>query len=429
MVRTSASHADNRGSNPLGVTNQKINPGNSPKKVEVKVYSEFLPAIVIPTYNNVSTIVRIIEGALVYNIPVIVVNDGSTDGTFEAIKTVENPRLEVISHPKNMGKGEALKSAFNHCLEKGYTTAITIDADGQHDPAQIAPFLAEAAKDPQKLIIGQRDLSGPGKRPKKSRLLRAHSNFWVYMETGQWLSDTQTGFRAYPVKEICAINLPTGKYDFEIEVLVKFLWRGGKTATVPVTATYGAGSSSHFRPFYDFMLVAHCNAGLFFQRFFLPPAILGPMHSKGVLKGGYIRRFFGAIKEIAAADFSSPWRFAAAIGLGVFCGIIPAWGFQMVLAYTLARLLKLSRPLTLLASNISIPPMIPFLLYGSLLSGRLILNNELTFSINISNITLDYVWNFTKEYLVGSIAFALTMGLTLFIIALLAAIIFHPRKT
>ncbi len=394
----------------------------------MKVSSEFLPAVVIPTYNNVTTIAKVINAALSYNIPVIAVNDGSNDGTLEVIESIDNPLLILISHLQNRGKGEALKSAFAKCLELGYTTAITIDADGQHDPAQIGAFIKEAEKDPQKLIIGERDLSGPGKRPRKSRLLRTHSNFWVYMETGKWLSDTQTGFRAYPVKEICAINLPTGKYDFEIEVLVKFLWRGGKTATVPVTATYGVGSSSHFRPFHDFMLVAHCNAGLFFQRFFLPPTLLGPIHSKGVLKGGYIRRFFGAIKEIAAADFSTPWRFALAIGLGVFCGIIPAWGFQMALAYALAHLLKLSKPLTLLASNISIPPMIPFLLYGSLISGRFILNEKLDFGIKISDLTTAYVWSFTKEYLIGSMAFALLMGMGAFIIALLLAMVLHPGK-
>ena len=90
--------------------------------------SEFLPAVVIPTYNNVTTIAKVINAALSYNIPVIAVNDGSNDGTLEVIESIDNPLLILISHLQNRGKGEALKSAFAKCLELGYTTAITIDA-------------------------------------------------------------------------------------------------------------------------------------------------------------------------------------------------------------------------------------------------------------------------------------------------------------
>ena len=153
--------------------------------------------VIIPTYNNVGTVAQVVHETLSYCDDVIVVNDGSTDGTSKLLESI--PSITVVSYPKNKGKGFALKTGFRKALELGFSYAITLDSDGQHYPSDIPLFLKANQEHPGTLIVGARDLTGVV-RSKGSNFANKFSNFWFYIQTGRKLDDTQTGYRLYPIK-------------------------------------------------------------------------------------------------------------------------------------------------------------------------------------------------------------------------------------
>ena len=364
--------------------------------------------IVVPTYNNQLTIGNVIKDILKVTPELVVINDGSTDGTEDILSEI--PGLTVITHEQNSGKGAALLSGFRFAARSGYNYAITMDGDGQHLSADLPKFLKEMKNHPEALIIGERNLAGGGKRL-KSRLLRAHSNFWVWVLTQKWVGDSQCGFRAYPLDSILELSLRKQKYDFEIEVLVKGLWTGIPIQEVPIAVNYVAGSKSHFRPFRDFMLVSALIFSLFLKKLFLPGPLLKLRSLRVYQEGIGNQRFHKMIMETLAHECSSPWHFAFSVGVGVFFGIAPLWGFQMLAALIAAHKLGLSKAISLISSNISFPAAIPFIIYGSLLVGRWALSGAIDYSLNLDRSILEVaVKTYASEYLVGSVLLATVAG-------------------
>ncbi|MDE6526678.1 MAG: glycosyltransferase family 2 protein, partial [Muribaculaceae bacterium] len=149
--------------------------------------------VIVPTYNNGGTIGRVLDDILGYADDVIVVNDGSTDGTADILRSFGD-RITVVSYERNRGKGHALKTGFAKARTMGYDYAITIDSDGQHYASDIPLFVRAIAEHPGALIVGQRDLSNVDINGKSS-LANKFSNFWFYVQTGRRLPDTQTGYR------------------------------------------------------------------------------------------------------------------------------------------------------------------------------------------------------------------------------------------
>ncbi|MGO3813029.1 glycosyltransferase family 2 protein, partial [Mesonia sp.] len=172
--------------------------------------------VIIPTYNNELTLTRVIDDVLRFTSNVIIVNDGSTDNTATLLKDYDF--LTQIHLPKNKGKGFALRQAFHKGEELGYHYGITIDSDGQHFADDLPVFLEELEKEPEKeiLIIGSRTMTGP-EIPSKSSFGNKFSNFWFWIETGIKLTDTQCGYRLYPLKQMNQMYLFTNKFEFEIE--------------------------------------------------------------------------------------------------------------------------------------------------------------------------------------------------------------------
>ena len=179
--------------------------------------------VIIPTYNNDKTLNRVIEGVLIYTNQIIIVDDGSTDQTSAILKTY--PNLKPIHFSKNKGKGMALREGFKKALSLGYNYAITIDSDGQHYPDDIPVFIEALKKYKDALFIGSRNMTHDSV-PKGSSFGNKFSNFWFWAETGIKLTDTQSGFRLYPLNPISKIKYYTNKFEFEIEVIVKAAWRG-----------------------------------------------------------------------------------------------------------------------------------------------------------------------------------------------------------
>ena len=207
--------------------------------------------IIIPTYNNAGTLSSVVSAALEQSLPVIVVNDGSTDET----KTIlaKFPSVTVKTHGINLGKGAALTTGLQLAKFLGWSAAITIDSDGQHRPADLVALVSEHEKSPGSIVLGTRNLSDQKNVPASSLFGCKFSNFWIRMETGKTLSDTQSGFRLYPVKSILELNLTTKKFDWEIEVLVRSSWSGIKIREAPVSVTYtpAGGRISHFHKLWD----------------------------------------------------------------------------------------------------------------------------------------------------------------------------------
>ncbi len=363
---------------------------------------------VVPTHNNPTTIAAVVTGLQRVIADVIVVDDGSDEEARTILESLSG--VEMVTHARNMGKGAALLSGFKRAVELGFTHAVTVDADGQHSPEDVPPMLAVLRETPHAMIIGVRDLKGAG-RPLKSRILRTHSNFWVWTETGRWIADTQSGLRIYPLEPVANLRLASRKYDFEIEVLVKTVWAGTPVREVPVRASYGPGSRSQFRPVGDFALVARLNFVLFLEAMFLPAMFRRRMHHveyADAQSGGRYRRI---IRAVILQDGSGPGLLAVSVGVGVCFGILPIWGFQMMAAFAVAHVLRLSKAVVLLVSNISIPAFMPVILYASLVTGRLVLARRLDFSLSVSGLDLAAARAYLAEYLCGAVVLALAAGL------------------
>ena len=211
---------------------------------------------VIPTYDNGGTVVDVVRGVLAQGLPVIVVDDGSTDGTAEALKGLI---ITLLKHPVNRGKGRALKTGLEAARREGYRFALTIDADGQHDPADIPALVAAAGE--KTLVVGSRNLTADG-MPSGSTFANRFSNFWFTVQTGRKLPDTQTGFRIYPLEDLPSLRLLTARYEAELTLLVFSAWKNLRLVPVPVRVYYPEDRVTHFRPFADFFRISVLNTVL-----------------------------------------------------------------------------------------------------------------------------------------------------------------------
>ena len=208
---------------------------------------------VIPSYNNGGTVADVVQGVLHQSLPVIVVDDGSTDSTSDALKGLD---IKIVRHPVNRGKGRALKTGLEEARRLGYRFALTLDADGQHDPADIPTLVAAAGE--RTLVVGSRNLTAEG-MPSGNTFANRFSNFWFTVQTGRKLPDTQTGFRIYPLEDLPSLKLLTARYEAELTLLVFSAWKKLRIVPVPVRVYYPEDRVSHFRPFADFFRISVLN--------------------------------------------------------------------------------------------------------------------------------------------------------------------------
>lgn len=190
--------------------------------------------IILPTYNNAKTLFKLVESVKRQAVCIMVVDDGSTDDTPEILKTISG--VKVVTHPINLGKGAALRTGLTYARNSKYEFAITLDTDGQHAAEDLPILIAAIEKDT--IILGDRQLETAVGIPWLSRFGRKISDFWVKVETGVTVVDSQSGFRVYPVQKIPLQKLHKNKFDFEIDILVKSLWSGCHCKSVPITVYY-----------------------------------------------------------------------------------------------------------------------------------------------------------------------------------------------
>ena len=215
--------------------------------------------IIIPTYNNEKTLSAVIDSVLKYIPSIVVVNDGSTDET-NCILEQYKEKIKIVSYAINRGKGFALQCGFEYAREQGFKYALTIDSDGQHYADDIPLFIDAKEKYPDALIIGNRNLTQEN-IPRKNVFANRFSNFWFALQTGTKLTDTQTGYRLYPLKKMKHLKPFTSRYEAELEMLVRCAWCGIKLISIPIKVYYPPENErvSHFRPGVDFFRIFMLN--------------------------------------------------------------------------------------------------------------------------------------------------------------------------
>ena len=379
--------------------------------------------VVIPVFNHRLTVLGVARGARRF-LPVIVANDGSTDGSGEAL--AGEKELTLVTLPRNQGKAAALKAGFAKGCELGFTHAITMDADGQH-PCEALPALAERSRrHPEAIIVGVRDLKAAG-APLARRLSNGLSTFWFRFETGVRLSDTQCGLRVYPLAAVRQLEVRAGRYAYELEVMVKAAWAGIPLLPHPVLADYAAPTSrlSHFHPWRDFLSVSRVHSRLSAQAFCVP-APLRRLAARGLVRGmAPSRRLRTILRHLFAEHTESRGRLAAAVGTGLFCGIAPIWGAQMLAAAVLAHKFRLNKAITLLASNVSFPLAAPFILAAGLVLGHFLRTGQVL-SIQ-SHPTARQMALYFWEWFAGSVVLAVLAGVFgAFVTWTIARLLRHP---
>lgn len=212
------------------------------------------PAIIIPVYNHGLAIAGVISQAKNLGLPIIVVDDGSTDTTASIIKGIDG--ITICSHATNLGKGAAIRTGFTAALENACNWAITVDGDGQHKPEDAWTLLQTVQAGERCLVIGKRlGMHSQKNVPITSRFGRAFSNFWVWAAGGPWVQDSQSGFRLYPIPEALHLVTKARRYQFEVEILVVAKRHKLTIKEAPVQVIYQEKGVrvSHFQPWRDFL--------------------------------------------------------------------------------------------------------------------------------------------------------------------------------
>jgi len=228
-------------------------------------------AVVIPAYNEAATIRDVASRALEQCAQVIVVDDGSSDDT---VARLEGLPLTVLQNGQNAGKAASLWNGLRYALQEGAAAVITLDGDGQHDPADIPRLLGAAQAHPGAVIIAAR-LQNRESAPRARLFANNFADFWISWAAGQWVHDSQSGFRLYPAALLRGFTPRADRrygFVFESEVLILGVRRGFPALSVPIASVYRHGArASHFRPVADITLIVRMVAWKLITRgLFLP---------------------------------------------------------------------------------------------------------------------------------------------------------------
>lgn len=399
--------------------------------------SSIKPVIIIPVYNNASTIGTVIDDAFQYCKDIIVVNDGSTDLTGSVCS--QKQFITLITHPENRGKGAALRTGFTRALECGHTHAITVDGDGQHLAIDIPLFLDKIKEKPDTLWIGDRiiPVKGGKEQPPRSRFGRHFGAFWYKLYTGQFIRDTQCGLRAYPIESVLKLGCDSDRYEYEIEILICAAWNHIPVKSVPIHLLYQPKEErvSHFRPIRDFLRISVVNGRAAITRLFFPPQLIDVPGLRIRKKLLYVLK-----KELTAN--ATPLRASLSFGIGVTIAVSPFHGFQVVLLLAIAFLFKLNRPLALLGVSVSSAPMLPFWFAAGFWLGKAIVPVENAIRMasvlesNLPSQVLTFLQNKTVsgflyvfiQWFIGTLVLAPICGLLAFVVSWPWFVFFRKNK-
>lgn len=387
------------------------------------------PVVVAPSYNNAGTLVDVLTRVAALGLPILLVNDGCTDATDDVFNAWarQHPRVDarMVRHRRNRGKAAALKTGFAAAIQAGYTHAITIDTDAQHDPELIPRLLEAARHQPLAYVLGVRD-DRHADYPARSRVGRRLSNLFIRLECGVRVADSQCGMRVYPLDLIRAVHCRAGRFGYEAEMITRAAWAGCPIAEVPINTRYlPAGQRvSHFNPWWDTILgvLTHVRllgremTPLSHRRYHpsdLPPpkrvtareilSWLNPLRAWRELRGGAVDR-----SELAAA-----------LATGVFVANLPAYPFQTALCVYLARRLHLNPLATIAGSQISTPPIGAALIAAAIFVGHLALHGSRPLWPNFYSahaIWHSLAWPMLLDWAVGGVIIGVILAAIVFVI-------------
>ena len=365
-----------------------------------------IPVVIAPTFNNAATLPQILSQIHCLHLALIVINDGCTDLTSEILDGLKSlPGITILSHAINRGKAAALQTGLASASQSGFTHALTIDTDGQHDPRQIAPLLAAARSQPNAIILGTRDASSAG-YPLLSRLGRSFSNLMIRLQSGAKVQDSQCGMRVYPLAATAALRCRAGRYGLETEILTRASWAKIAIVSVPIDCRYFPPDQrvSHFRPVVDSLRALAMHARLMPRAMLTWPRRLGHWLSP-----------WRALHDLRRLP-SARNEFAAGLAIGVFIACLPAYGFQSLLSLFAARRLKLHPLSVLTGSHLSTPPLSPLLIIASLMLGHLLLHGSMPaddywHAAKTISLTPAIVRSLLLEWIVGGLALGIALAL------------------
>lgn len=207
--------------------------------------------VVIPAFNEAATIRALVRRVLAAVPDVIVVDDGSTDGTGAQLAQLP---ITVLTHERNLGKAASLWSGLDCAMARGATRVVTLDGDGQHQPEDIGRLLHVADIFPKCIVIGAR-LHDKRNFPPSRYYANQFARFWISWAAGDAIADTQSGFRVYPahlLAQISRADVSWTRFVFESEILIAAGARGVRSVAVSIPGIYPpAARRSHFRPVVD----------------------------------------------------------------------------------------------------------------------------------------------------------------------------------
>ena len=307
--------------------------------------------VVIPVYNHAATIKGVVDGVHEYTDNILVINDGCS----EPIAEIIGKSAAVVTHDKNMGKGQAILTAAAYAQEHGFAYIITLDADGQHFPADLPLMAAEIDNCFGAIIIGVRDFSSDS-IPASSKFGRKFGNFWVRLQTGVKVNDIQSGYRAYPVFLLNSIPCFFKTFAFEDEIVVRAIWAGLPFREVPVAVYYSATDRiSNFNKLRDNVKLTVLNTYLTIRSFMPWP------HKQVVVQNRdfeLISQPLKVVKELLAQK-NTPLKLALAAGVGIFLGCVPLIGIHTLAIIYIASMLRLSKVIAVAVSHLCMPPLVP----------------------------------------------------------------------
>ena len=235
--------------------------------------------IIVPVYNHEEAIPRVVAKLKGYGIPCLFINDGSSVVCSEVLADCarnESKWITVLNRPQNGGKGAAVIDGFKAAISLGFTHAIQIDADGQHDFNDIPKFLEASQLNPHAMIMGNPlfDVTAP-----KGRIYgRKLTNLWIWINTLSFaISDGMCGFRLYPlaaVEQLISSTYIAKRMDFDIDIVVRLYWQGVKFINIPTSVKYPYDGVSHFKLWRDNLMISKTHARLFFGMLLRIPQLL-----------------------------------------------------------------------------------------------------------------------------------------------------------
>ncbi len=235
--------------------------------------------IIIPVYNHEGAIAQVLAKLKGHGLPCFLVNDGSSAQCSQVLEDCvkrESSWLTLITRPENSGKGAAVIDGFKIAISQGYSHAIQIDADGQHDANAIPEFIAASKKDPGAMILGQPIFDSTV--PKNRLYGRRVTNFWIAINTLSFaIADGMCGFRLYPLAAVSELINKTqiGQgMDFDIDIVVRLYWQGVQAINLPTAVKYPYDGVSHFKLWRDNLMISKTHTKLFFGMLLRIPQLL-----------------------------------------------------------------------------------------------------------------------------------------------------------